>query len=222
MNADAHAGLFGHRRHLLDEVGVVLPDLFLGEVAAVGKRLLPGLAVPNALFVGAGHIELAGRRAADVGASAAPDAVAHVGVGGVVDAGLAEVADVLLVLFDLLVAARQIEGDLGHVVDAGVADVPHGDAGVGVALLDLLEALGGAQVGGGADADVFGADLLEKQELLVGGGGGGLGAEFDAGGARMHGGAGGAGIGEQRAEGPAHGDFAEVSSIGHVPLSYQK
>ena len=44
---------------------------------------------------------------------------------------------------------------------------------------------------------------------------------FDAGGARMHGGAGGAGIGEQRAEGPGHGDFAEVSSIGHVPLSYQ-
>ncbi len=118
-----------------------------------------------------------------------------------------------------LVAAGQVERHLGHVVDAGVADVPHGDAGVGVALLDLLEALGGAQVGGGADADVFGADLFEKEELLVGGGGGGLGAEFDAGGARMHGGAGGAGIGEQRAEGPAQGDFAEISSIGHVSLS---
>ena len=48
MDADAHARLFGDRRHLLDEVGVVLPDLFLGELAAVRERLLPDLAVPDA------------------------------------------------------------------------------------------------------------------------------------------------------------------------------
>ena len=51
MDADPHAGLFGDRGHLLDEVGVVVPDLFLRELAAVGERLLPGLAVPDALLV---------------------------------------------------------------------------------------------------------------------------------------------------------------------------
>ena len=124
-------------------------------------------------------IELARRRAANRGAAAAPDAVAHVGVGGVVDPGLAQVAEVLLVLLDLLVAAGQVQRDLRHVVHAGVADVPDRDAGVGVALLDLQEAFGGAQVGGGADADVLGADLLEEQELLVGGLGGRLRAQLD-------------------------------------------
>ena len=46
MNADPHAGLLRHRRHLLDEVGVVLPDLFLGELAAVRERSGEDLAVP--------------------------------------------------------------------------------------------------------------------------------------------------------------------------------
>jgi hypothetical protein len=67
-------------------------------------------------------------------------------VGGVVNPGLAQVAQVLLVLLDLLIAPGQVQRHLRHVVDAGVADVPHGDAGVGVALLDLLEAFGGAQI----------------------------------------------------------------------------
>ena len=192
MNADAHAGFLGDRRHLFDEVGVVLPDLFLGENAPVRQRLLPGLAVPGAALVGAGHVEFAARCAADGGAPAAPDAVAHVRVGGVVDPRLAQIADVLLVLLHLLIAARQIERHLGHVVDAGVADVPHGDAGVGVALLDLHEALGGTQVGSRADTDVFRADLLEKEKLLVGRSGAGLRAELDAGSAGMHGGPGAA------------------------------
>ena len=82
--------------------------------------------------------------------------------------GLAEVAEVLLVLLDLLVAAGQVERDLRHVVDAGVADVPDRDAGVGVALLDLHEALGRAQFRRRADAHVLGAELLEEQQLLVG------------------------------------------------------
>src|SRR5205807_5435019 len=140
MNADTHAGLFGHRRHLLNEKRVVLPDFLLGELAAMGKRSFEGHAVPDALLVGAVEVELAGGGAADSGAAAAPDAVAHVGVGGVVDAGLAEIAKVLLVLFDLLIAAGKVQGDLRHVVDAGIADVPDRDAGFGVALLDLHEA----------------------------------------------------------------------------------
>src|ERR1019366_5760047 len=130
------------------------------------------------------HVEFAAGGAADGGAPTAPDAVAHVGVGGVVDPRLAQIANVLLVLLHFLIAARQIERHLGHVVNAGIADVPHGDAGIGVALLDLQEALGGAQVRSGADTGVFGADLLEKQKLLVGRCGTGLGAEFDSGSAR--------------------------------------
>ena len=123
-----------------------------------------------------------------VGAAAAPDAVAHVRVGGVVDAGLAQVAQVLLVLLDLLVAPGQIERHLRHVVDAGVADVPHRDAGIRVALLDLQEAFGGAQVGRGGHAHVFSADLLEKKQLVVGGLGRSLRAQLDARGTLMHGG----------------------------------
>src|ERR1039458_419591 len=132
MDADAHARFVGNRRHLLDEVSEVLPDLFLGKYAPVGERLLPGLAVPYALLVGAGHVEFAAGGAADGGAPTAPDAVAHVGVGGVVDPRLAQIADVLFVLLHFLIAARQIERHLGHVVNAGIADVPHGDAGITV------------------------------------------------------------------------------------------
>src|SRR6187549_1229044 len=43
MNADVHAGLFGDRDHLLDEVGVVLPDLLFRELPAVRERPLENL-----------------------------------------------------------------------------------------------------------------------------------------------------------------------------------
>ena len=60
MNADPDARLFGDRDHLLDEVGVVLPDLFLGEHASVGERLLIGLAGPVARAVRAVGSHVAG------------------------------------------------------------------------------------------------------------------------------------------------------------------
>ena len=76
------------------------------------------------------HVESAGRRsAAGRFTRAAPDAVPHVGVGRVEDAGLGEIAQEALVLFDLLVAARQVQRHFLHVVDVAVADVPDFQAG---------------------------------------------------------------------------------------------
>ena len=111
--------------------------------------------------------------------AARPDAVAHVRVGGVADAGLPEVAEVCSVLLDLLIAAREVQRDLGHVVHARVADVPHGDPGVRVALLDLHEALGGPEIRRRADAHIPGTELLEEKQLLVGRIRRGLHAELD-------------------------------------------
>src|ERR1035438_8075258 len=102
------------------------------EIAPVRERLRPRLAVPHAAPVGARHIELARRGAANHGAPARPDAVAHVRIGRIVDPRLAQVADVLLILLDLLVAPRQVQRHFRHVVHAGVADVPYRDAGVTV------------------------------------------------------------------------------------------
>ena len=143
------------------------------------KRLLESDSVPNALFLGARHVELPAGRSANRGAAAVPDAVAHVSVGRVVDPCFPQVAEILLVLVDLLVAAGQIQRDLRHVVDTGVADVPHRNPRVGVTLLDLHEALGRAQVRRRADADILGADLLQEEKLLVGRLGIRLRAELD-------------------------------------------
>ena len=54
-------------------------------------------------------------------AGRAPDPVAHMGVGGVGNTGLAQVADMLLVFFDLGIAARQVERDRIDVVYIGIA-----------------------------------------------------------------------------------------------------
>ena len=162
VNADADIVLFGDRCHLLDEVCVVLPDFVGREPAAVGEWLVKFLVAPDADLVSAGHVKLSGHRTANLGPSAVPDAVAHVRIGGVVDTGLAQVAEILLVLFNLLVAARKVESNLRHVVDAGDANVPDGNARIGKTLFDLQESFGCAQVGSGGDADVLGAHLLEE------------------------------------------------------------
>src|SRR5262249_31244951 len=80
MESRPHADLLGHRDDLLDEEGVVVPDFFLGELAAVRERLGPGLVDPPALLLGARQVEHPGRGPADKCAAAAPDAVAHVGI----------------------------------------------------------------------------------------------------------------------------------------------
>src|SRR5207342_1877147 len=101
VDADVDAHFLGNGRNLFYEVGVVLPDLVLRELAAVRERTGEHLAVPVAARVRAVLIELAGRRSTDRAPAARPDAVPHVRVCGVADPGLPEVAQVLLVLFDL-------------------------------------------------------------------------------------------------------------------------
>src|ERR1022692_1783021 len=95
-DADAYTVLLRHRRHLFDEVGEVLPDLFIAELAPVRQRLRPRFPIPHSGLIGAGHVELPRRGAAYHGATARPDAVAHVRIGRIVDTGLAEVANILL------------------------------------------------------------------------------------------------------------------------------
>src|SRR5262249_53365966 len=107
--------------------------------------------------------------------------VAHVGVRRVANARLPEVAKILFVLFDLLVAAGEIQSNFLHVMDIGISDVPYRDARVRVALLDLREAFAGTQVRRRPDANVFGPDLLEEQQLLFVRAGGELCAELDTG-----------------------------------------
>src|SRR4051794_9699705 len=99
MNPDANAHFLRYRRHLLDEMRVVLPDLFLREDPAMRQRLTPLLAIPDPDLVRAAQIEFACRRAPDLSTAAVPDAVAHMRVRGVVNPRRAKIAQVLLVFF---------------------------------------------------------------------------------------------------------------------------
>src|SRR5262249_18729216 len=156
VNTDPYAKLFGHGRHPLDKEGVVIPQLFLGKLAAVSQRRLEGLAIPRAR--GGLLAEGAGSRApARRFPLRAPDAVSHVGVSRVKDPGLGQVTQVLLVFFDFLLATREVEGDLGHVMDAGVADVRDFKTGSLDALLVTGEGLVGTATG--RDADILDAQL---------------------------------------------------------------
>src|SRR6516162_4983041 len=104
------------------------------------QRQLEGFSVPRAL--GSLHAKSAGSRlAARRFPLRTPDAVAHVRVGRVKDPGLGEVAQVLLVLLDFLIAAGQVERYLGHVMDVGVADVRDAQSGGFDALLKTCEGL---------------------------------------------------------------------------------
>src|SRR5882672_8554922 len=100
MNADAHPQLFRDRHHLPDEVGVVFPKLLLAELAAVSERAFKSFPAPipfRILF----HVERACRRSATGGlARTAPNAVPHMSIGGVEDAGLGQVPQKGLVLLD--------------------------------------------------------------------------------------------------------------------------
>ena len=181
MDADLHALLLGDGRHLADEVCVVFPDLFLGEHPAMRKGFPPSRVLPSAELIRIRTVVFPAQGAANLCAGpAAPDPVAHVRVGGVLDARLGEVPQVVFVIFDFLVAPRQVQRDFRHVVDAQVKDVPHGDAALRVALLDLHEALGGAHVRWRNDADEPDAELFQKQQLLRRGSGRRLRANPDA------------------------------------------
>src|SRR5262249_54856182 len=107
------------------------------------------------------------------GTAASPDAVAHVSVSAVRNAGFAQVADVVQVLFDLLVAAREIEGDLRHVVKAAArprtaADVVDLEAAGFPFLPQRDEAFGGGVFRSGGEADPSDPQLLEIGHVVVG------------------------------------------------------
>src|SRR5262249_50753073 len=164
VNTDPYTKLFGHGHHTLDKVGVVIPQLFLGERAAVRQRRLEGRAIPRAL--GGLQAEGAGSRAAARRFPLrAPDAVSHVRVGRVKDPGPGQVAQVLLVFFDFLIATREVERDLGHVMDVGVADVRDHKTGGLDALLVTREGLVGTATG--RDADILDAQLLGEDEIVL-------------------------------------------------------
>src|SRR6202043_2829506 len=93
------------------------------------QRALELLAAP--MPCRGGGVEQARRSAtaSEVAARGAPDAVPHVRIRRVMNPGPAQIAEEVLVVFDLLVAAGEVERDLLHVMDFGVADVPHFQAG---------------------------------------------------------------------------------------------
>src|SRR5262249_55200346 len=95
MDADSGTLLFGGRNHLLDEVGVVFPQLLLREAAAMRQRSFEYLVGPVSLR---GLLTERARRCSATRSFPlrAPDTVAHVSVGRVVDARFAEVTQKLL------------------------------------------------------------------------------------------------------------------------------
>src|SRR4029079_6724734 len=179
MDADVSSAPLRYRRNLLDEVRVVLPDLVLAKHPSVGKRARKHLAIPIAARVRAVLVELARRRTPNRRPTTGPDTVAHVRIRRIGDTRLAEIAHILFVFLNLLIAPGQVQRDLRHVVHARVADVVDRDSGIGVALLDLNEAFGRAEIGRGGHADVLGAELFEEQQLFVRRRRGRLDAEFD-------------------------------------------
>ena len=166
VDADEHPRLLGHGPDLPRPVLEVGPHLLLGELAAVGQGQPVAPAAPGA-GLGAVQVEAAGRGAAAGGlALRAPDAVAHVGVGRVRDAGAAEVPDVALVLLDLGVAAGQPEDDGVLVVDVAVAEAVDLDAGLAeeVAAAGVVVV---ARVGGvGPADDVLHAHAAHEVQVL--------------------------------------------------------
>src|SRR5205823_8373885 len=98
---------------------------------------------------------------------AAPDSVSHVGVRGVEDAGFGQVSQIVLIVLDLLVAARQVQRHFRHIVDVAVADVPDFQFGRFHPLFELNEVFQSRSATSGGDADIGNAELLGKLQVFV-------------------------------------------------------
>ena len=121
MDADIDACFFGDGGDLMNHVGVVVPQLVFGIDAAMGEVTFIDGAGPVAF--GIFDVEHAGvHTTAAWHMPCAPDAVAHVGVGVVFDAGRAQIANELFEFFDFGVTTRQIEGHFGGIVHAEVGN----------------------------------------------------------------------------------------------------
>ena len=182
VDADADIVFHGDRGDAADEVFVVVPEFGFGVDAAVGEGPLEDLAGPEA-FAAFGHVVATGGGGTAGGfAVGMPDAVAHVGVGDVLDIGLAAVLQVLLVGFDAGVAAGEVEDDLLLVAVAVVADVPDAEAGRFDAGFDAEEVFDVVVFAVDGDGGVANADLIGELEVFVGGIAAELHGHFDAGG----------------------------------------
>src|SRR5262249_38665570 len=92
---------------------------------------------------------------------------------------------VLLILFDFLIATWEVECDLGHVMDVGVADVRDFETGGFDALLVTDE--GVERTATRRDADILDAQLCGKHEIFLGKAAAGLQGNADAGSERIKG-----------------------------------
>ena len=98
--------------------------------------------------------------------SRTPDPIAHVRVCRVIDAGAAEIAQILLVLFNLCVAPWKVERDFRHIVDAGVADVCDFQSSRLDALLEGREDF--VRAAGRRNRHIADADLFGESQIFIG------------------------------------------------------
>ena len=128
VEADFNPGFFGNRHNFLDKTLIVRPNFFFGITTTVAEWFGVVGAIPVAARRFA-EVEGAGAgSAAGLFTFAAPNAVCHVGIGGIGDTRLAQVAQVLLVLGDFGIAVWQVEGNSVHVVYRAIAKTVDGEA----------------------------------------------------------------------------------------------
>jgi hypothetical protein len=96
-----------------------------------------------------------------------PDAIAHVSVGRIENAGLGKIPQILFVFFNLLIAAGKVQRHLRHVVHIAVANVPNLQSFGFRALLPANEIFGGRLVASAWNVDVLNTQLLRKLQILV-------------------------------------------------------
>ena len=120
-----------------------------------------------------------GGAAANLFLSRTPDAVAHMGIGGIMDSRRAQITDILQVFLDFLIAPGQIQRDLGHVVAAVVSQA------VDSSVHGFQNARGARYISPLYDLRVtyaghnpFNTQLLDELNVLITGFGRELGADF--------------------------------------------
>ena len=96
-----------------------------------------------------------------------------------------EVAEKRLVLLDFFVAARQVEGDLLHVMHVAVADIPDPEAGGFDFVFQAKVVLGSGSLTARRDIDITRADLMNELQVVVARIFGHLDRDLDSGRPRM-------------------------------------
>src|SRR5215467_3238985 len=123
MDSNAHSGFFSYWSNLTNKVGVVVPEFLFRILASMRQWSFIDFAVPIALSSGKMKRPRFGAATGGFG-FARPDPVRHVCVCNVADAGLAGITNILFEPLNLLVASRQIEGNLLDIAVLVVGNVP--------------------------------------------------------------------------------------------------